>query len=63
MIGVLAQENLFQKPHVKSGHVRVLEQDSNLAMTGSPLNLDQSIPQDQATVEILNLKTCALFFV
>ena len=62
MIGVPEQENLFQKPHVKSGRVQVLKQGSNLAMTGSPLNLDQSILQDQATIEILNLKTCALFF-
>ena len=63
MTGVPAQENLFQKPHVNLGHAQVLKQGSNLAMTGSPLNLDQSIPQDQATIEILNLKTCALFFV
>ena len=62
MIGVPEQENLFQKPHVKLDHVQVLKQGSNLAMTGSPLNLDQSILQDQATIEILSLKTYALFF-
>jgi hypothetical protein len=59
MIGVPERGNLEQLRLVRLVHARVLKLGSNLAMTCSSSNLDQSILQVQATIEVLNVMTCA----